>query len=386
MLLRVAIVAIAFAGCGPNTNVEPDAGDAPTGDSFVLMPDASPCAAVDIAAGGDHTCAITATGELYCWGRDDDGQIGVEGVSNLCAQTVYCQKTPAKVQNLPRVIGVGGGGLYTCAATVDQTYCWGRNMSAEYGNGTTVGVAEPLAIAQRANATAVDGGNAHTCSLAGMNLSCSGANGEGQVGNSSIGQQGIAVQVMTGVASFNLGGTTSCAVTSSQQLYCWGRNVYRTIDTSGTIKTVPARVDGIANVRQVAVGADHLCAVVAGNQALCWGLNTSGQIGNGQTNGTQQPQPMTVVSTNAAEVAASRNHTCVRTTTGDVYCFGEGYTPVPTKIVGGATKITAGNGHDCAVIDDGTIRCWGDQTYGQLGNNVNLASRTNTPQLARVCP
>ncbi|HEY5946845.1 MAG TPA: RCC1 domain-containing protein, partial [Kofleriaceae bacterium] len=86
MLCRVAVVAaILFAGCDSDHGGTPDSGDARIdGDGSVVV-DASRCAAVDIAAGGDHTCASNGTGDLFCWGRGDDGQIGNDIVTNRCA-------------------------------------------------------------------------------------------------------------------------------------------------------------------------------------------------------------------------------------------------------------------------------------------------------------
>ena len=95
---------------------------------------------------------------------------------------------------------------------------------------------------------------------------------------------------------------------------------------------------------------------------------------------------MTVNVQNVVEVSAGRNHSCVRTQAGEVFCFGEGFTSTPALIVTGARKLASGNLHDCALLADGALRCWGDQTFGQLGNNVDVSTRTNTPQTAALCP
>ena len=214
---------------------------------------------------------------------------------------------------------------------------------------------------------------------------CSGANAEGQVGNASVVQQGLAIAVMNNVASFSLGSSTSCAIDTSRKLSCWGRNVYKTIDQTTTIKTIPTAVDGGSDVVSVSVGADHVCAAFGIGVAKCWGLNNVGQIGNGMTNGTTAQPMYTLSIPNVVEVAANRNHSCVRTNAGDVFCFGEGYTATPTIMVTGAVKLAAGGSHDCALLGDGSIRCWGDQTYGQLGNNVDISARSTTPQTAALC-
>jgi alpha-tubulin suppressor-like RCC1 family protein len=377
-------MAIVFVGCGDDVR-PPVTMDGKLDDGAPV--DASPCAAVDVVAGGDHTCALSATGALFCWGRGDDGQIGVDPLAYRCvASTIYCQTTPIQVAFAQPFIAVGTGAAHTCASTGSgKAYCWGKNSTYQYGDTSIMTSAVPKLIGERAGATAFDGGLGHTCSLASGTLACSGLNAEGQVGNASTAIQPLTVAVMNNVATVSLGTTTSCAIDTVRQLSCWGRNTYKTIDQTAQIKTVPTAVPGGADVVSVGVGADHVCAAFAGGVAKCWGLNNAGQIGSGMMNGNTA-QPMTALSIqNVVEVSASRNHSCVRTEAGEVFCFGEGYTPTPMMIVTGATKLASGASHDCALLRDGSIRCWGDQTYGQLGNNVDLAGRATTPQAALLC-
>ncbi len=355
-------------------------------DGTMTMPDAPGCAAVAVAAGADHTCALTGDGSVYCWGRGTEGQIGIDPLTYQCStNTVYCQKVPGRVALSPmRALGVGAS--HTCAANSTQAYCWGKNTTGQYGNGTIVGVTRPMTVPERAGATAIDGGAGHTCSLAGGALACSGANAEGQVGNMSVAIQPTAVTVMTGVDTFALDSTTSCAIDGAKQLWCWGRNVYKTIDQSAVAKTLPTRVDGINDVEQIAVGSDHLCAVVGDRRVTCWGRNSKGQLGNGETSNSAESFTTAAVG-GVVEVVASGDHTCVRTQgNGNVYCFGDGYSAVPVPITTGATRLTAGDNHDCAIFSDGTVRCWGDQQFGQLGNGTDVGGRTQTPQLAKLCP
>jgi alpha-tubulin suppressor-like RCC1 family protein len=385
MLFRVAVLATALAGCSFERGVLPVTSDSKLEDGPNV--DASLCAAVDLTAGLDHTCAIDMAGNMYCWGRGDEGQIGVDPLTTRCvSNTIYCQKTPAKVINVAPMIAVGAGAFHTCSSTGPQAYCWGKNNTSQYGDSSLGPSTRPKLIVERAGATAFDGGMGHNCSVAAGVLYCSGQNNEGQVGNMSVVLQPMAVPVMNNVAQFSLGNATSCAVDTGNKLYCWGRNTYKTIDQTTNIKTLPIKIDGGNDVTMVAVGGDHVCAAFVGGVAKCWGLNNVGQVGNGNTNGTTA-QPMTALSlANIVEVAANRNHSCVRNEAGDVFCFGESYTATPTKVLSGAAKLAAGGQHDCAVLVDGSIRCWGDQTYGQLGNNVDMATRATEPQSAPLCP
>ncbi len=384
MLCRMAVVAIAVAGCGFEPGVAPPTSDSKLADSANV--DAPACAAIDITAGGDHTCAIGINRRLYCWGRGDYGQIGLDPLEERCINdTLVCQTTPILIHTLPEIVSVGAGVSHTCAATSAKTYCWGRNTTSQYGDNSLGSSTTPKPIAQRPPATAIDGGAGHTCSLSGGTVYCSGLNMDGQVGNASFVQQMSAVPVMNDAVSLSLGTATSCAIDTSRKLFCWGRNVYKTIDQTMAIKTAPTAVAGATAVVQVAVGSDHVCALFDGGVAKCWGSNASGQLGNGQTSTTAQPMT-TVAVPDVAEIGANGNHTCVRTASGEVLCFGETYTPAPAPILTGAAKLAVGSSHECALLADGAIRCWGDQTYGQLGNHVEMASRSTAPQLAALCP
>ena len=142
----------------------------------------------------------------------------------------------------------------------------------------------------------------------------------------------------------------------------------------------------VATATQIAPGKDHICAVLPDKTATCWGNNTYGQLGNGMT--SMYSNPVVVGVANVVQLGVDRHHGCARDTTGDVWWFGEGYTPVPTKVAIGrpAVDIAAGAGHDCAILDDGSLVCWGNQHFGQLGDGTAASSRTLTPVHVPICP
>lgn len=95
--------------------------------------------AVAITAGADHTCAINATRDLYCWGRNDFGQLGL-GNRNV-------QRTPQRVTTLAQLLSVDAGFDHTCATTTTgQLFCWGRNDAGQLGQGNTSDSSAPLQV------------------------------------------------------------------------------------------------------------------------------------------------------------------------------------------------------------------------------------------------
>lgn len=346
------------------------------------------CGVASVAAGGDHTCAVLLDGTLACWGRAQSGELGIGTPTMKCDYqgTMYlCSTTPAPV-GLTGVGAVALGSYHSCATTTAATSCWGANPYGAFGDGTATSSLTPVEIASRAGSTLIDAGRYHTCSVAAGMVACSGENIAGEIGNNTTGQQLTTVTAMNNVAAVALGDFISCVIDTQGQLWCWGRNAYKEIDASGQNRLVPTLVTGAAGALQVAEGLDHICVVQSDHTAVCWGSDTAGQLGDGRTASTAQP-PVTAAVPSVAEVAADRDHTCVRDLTGGVWCFGDGYgvSPVSIALPAHAISIATGGSHDCAVTDDHSVWCWGNQDFGQLGNGVSSATRTLQPQQARVC-
>jgi hypothetical protein len=109
---------------------------------------------VQISAGGEHTCALTAGGAAYCWGSNQFGQLGTPTSPNLCARggeppSLPCALAPVPVQQGALQFKVIEAAAYhTCAVTTDnRAYCWGRNNGGQLGNGNKTDSSVPVAVA-----------------------------------------------------------------------------------------------------------------------------------------------------------------------------------------------------------------------------------------------
>ena len=85
---------------------------------------------VAVAAGGDNTCAIVATGELYCWGANRAGQVGVASRQD--------QSTPTRIEGLTeQVVGIALMDEAVCALLRSGSVaCWGDNFFGQLGRGS----------------------------------------------------------------------------------------------------------------------------------------------------------------------------------------------------------------------------------------------------------
>jgi len=377
-----ACMACGFSVGGVTDGPLPDVSDAPP--DTVL----GNCAPVEVKASGDHTCARTNDGATYCWGRGENGELGVAPLTESCSAPAQdCSSTPRLV-SIPAATALGTGTFHVCATTAATTYCWGYNGLGQYGDGATADAVPTKAVAQRAGATEIEGGTFHTCSLLNGHVSCSGKNDAGEVGDNTIGTPQItATDVMQNATSLATGAYNSCAIDGNHDVYCWGRNSYKQIDVTQLDKLKPTKVTTVSNAQSVASGTDHVCVTHPDKTAQCWGSNTVGQIGNGLTSPSPQP-PLLVAVPAVVEIRADLYHTCVRDDAGAIWCFGEGYAATPVKIAlpRPAIAFATGGHHDCAITDDHTLYCWGGQEFGQLGNGIKASSRTTTPQKVTLCP
>jgi alpha-tubulin suppressor-like RCC1 family protein len=99
---------------------------------------------VDVAAGVQHTCALTAYGRVLCFGKNDRGQLGDGSTTDRSA--------PSEVLGIGEVVEISAGRDHTCSRTVEGiVYCWGDNSGGQLGTTSIELSANPL-VAFLANA------------------------------------------------------------------------------------------------------------------------------------------------------------------------------------------------------------------------------------------
>jgi alpha-tubulin suppressor-like RCC1 family protein len=358
--------------------------------SFSSNSFADPVQAAAIASGLTHSCALTTTGALKCWGSNNSGQLGDDSDTN--------RNSAVDVVGLQSdVASVSASNLKTCVQTASgSAKCWGSNAWGQLGDGTTATRYVPVEVLGLASGVStVSSGSNHTCAVQNGGAQCWGSNSSGQLGYGGYNHSPTPVNVSglsSGVAFLALGNEHSCALTSSGGVKCWGRNAAGQLgDNSNTESPVPVDVFGLTSgIVAITAGYEHTCALTVGGGVKCWGRNDSGQLGHNDTANRVAPVDVVGLSSGVISLSAGGGHTCAVTADGDVKCWGGNgggalgdgtYTnrSVPTDVLGLSgygLRVSGGGNHTCAILVDGDVKCWGQNESGQLGNGNNTSSKT----------
>ena len=131
---------------------------------------------VSLATGAQHACALDVAGEVWCWGADDEGQLGRGG-------TLPSRPMPAVVGGLPLIVEVAAGARHTCARSdAGEVYCWGGNGEGQVGQAGVPRETRPRRVSIE-GASSLALGADFSCALTGSALRCWGNNAEGQLGD-----------------------------------------------------------------------------------------------------------------------------------------------------------------------------------------------------------
>jgi alpha-tubulin suppressor-like RCC1 family protein len=341
-----------------------------------------------VDGGGAHTCAKISGGYAYCWGSNDNGQLGI-GSNEM-------KLSPVLLNSISGVAYISAGLDHTCAVLVDgKIKCWGKGSSGQIGNGLQVQKTLPETVLGIDNAKKVSAGHFHTCAvLTTGQIKCwgNGIMGDGQY--TRMQTTPVLVSGISDAQDMCTGEYHSCALVSDGKIKCWGPGNQGALGRAGNIDEAitPVFADGLEGAVQVTCGMRHTCARLGSGSVRCWGSGIEGQLGNGNFAGSYSAVDVLEI-TNAVQMTSGNDHTCVILATGVVKCWGgNGYgqlgngnqvaKAVPTGLysnVAGTRQLSASNlGHTCSVLGTATIRCWGGNWKGQLGDGTQQQSKTGT--------
>ena len=382
-----------------------------------------------IVIGKVHTCALKDGGEVLCWGEGSFGRLGNNATDD--------KDHPVQVKSvdgnstLDGIVEISAGGATTCALKSNgKVLCWGFGSVGQLGNDKsdetnklpTYVVDGDGSSTHLTSIVQISVGAGHSCALkADGGVLCWGEGKNGSLGNNANGTANkkdhpVAVKSVDGTS--NLGGITyisagrhyTCALSYTQNIYCWGFNSTGQLGNDTTTNSLlPVLVvDGnsstnpLSEIIQVSPGKDHTCALKTNGNAYCWGEGQYGSLGNGNFVSRNYPvlvvdgQSSTTALANITQIDSGTGFACALNKINKVLCWGEqnvgksgdnefaGHKNYPDNVkdssgatasdITGIFQVTLGDEHACALKNDGKVSCWGRGGEGRLGNDGTTAS------------
>jgi alpha-tubulin suppressor-like RCC1 family protein len=332
----------------------------------------------------NHTCARTADGAVWCWGTNENGEVGDGSLESTRA-------APSRVPGITASY-VAAGWTHSCAIVEGgRVRCWGANaarviaddaravvrapeevpfpgraVALAVGYGTCAllddgavycrpvfGGAPALPYLRWADhVVAIDGGWGHLCALFDDGaVGCGGRRVVGQIGDGVTDPAGTAnvvgpvrLTALPRAVALAANADGNCALADDGAAWCWG-SAHTSLPH--VVAWTPVRLD--VGGAQAIWSRGHGYIVRGRDGALrAWGINVAGGVGDGTTVDRWPPVAMTALD----------------------------------GVAGQVVSFAGGIDHACALLADQTVRCWGSNVRGQVGNGA-LGARVLGPESPR---
>lgn len=350
----------------------------------------------EVTVGVHHSCARHTDGSAQCWGGNFQAQLGDgRSLHQTCfdfSENIDCSTRPVTVANLSRVIRIDAGDFdHTCAVdAAGDVWCWGYNSEGQVGAPAGTREFSPIRV-EISDVADVRGGVEQTCALTNAGeVWCWGSNLVGQLGTGVPGPGTfVPARVTSSVAGLAVGGVHGCALSDDGQVDCWGGNELQQVgmpEPSGV--PTPAHVTGLPLVQKLALGTAHSCALSVSGAVWCWGANEDGQLGRGARTTSGLPEVVPDLN-DVSDLWAGGDGTCAKRASGGIWCWGNNFVgqlatgtdgeiiSVPQQIAAldHAIEVDLAFQHGCARFDDGVTKCWGRGDFGVLGGGSEIWSK-----------
>ncbi len=336
----------------------------------------------------DHTCVILDNDETKCFGRAENGRLGLEnlGVGDSLSDLGANLKS-VDLGSGARVKDISANNQSTCALlTNGGVKCWGRNTYGVLGYGiSSSGFIGHRASTMGDNLAYLDFGSSrkvlslksyeyvHCALLDDFGLSCWGNNGNGHFLSENTVNQDTPYELdLNGlkVSNYDVGNDHMCAIFTDGSSRCWGDNAEAQLVRGNTTDFGKLSGETIANLApidhgsktpvKVDVGYEHTCFVYSDKSVKCWGDRNSG-IGQEATQ---------VIGDDSSELGDNL----------PAINFGTGLS---------ALKITAGGdslrGHTCAILDNNKLKCFDDRC-AEVGYEYGVSCTSGTVKMGDSLP
>ncbi|WP_051026274.1 hypothetical protein [Bdellovibrio bacteriovorus] len=328
----------------------------------------------DISITEQYACAVTTTKKIKCWGYNYYGQLGI---GNNTEQTL-----PVDVDASENYTQISTGAHGTCALTeLGKVKCWGRNAWAGLGDGTTTDRYTPQLIDGTVDYTSIHKKTGTTCGItAAQEMKCWGDNSQQQIIAGSTANVLLPTVTDAGTSYLSVaGGSTLCGITTGQKLKCWGWNSNSVVGAMTGTNPVVTRttIDSTTDYLSVSDASGYLCAITTSNDLKCWG-EVRGIVSSAQTTVLNTPT-LTNDGIKYSQISTSAYGACGVSLDGQIVCMGDNFNNLfePQALFDMAqldpnttvANYGVGSAGACAIKSNGQAVCVG--TYAGAGYSVS---------------
>ncbi len=378
----------------------------------------------NICVGQYHTCFVNSAKSLYCWGSNADGQVGLStSFSSIGDGTGEMKSLTAISTNVDEVTC---GSDHTCFLSSGNVYCFGKNTDSQLGLGSSSSHMLYDAKSSKLSLTSVNHVSSYrvaTCASTSDSIYCWGLANSIDI---SFGTYVVSSSLPTKIAGplssapsqISVGDSHACYLLTNGTAYCWGDNSSGQLGVGfeDPLFPTPTRVAITSSLSSISVGYAHTCVVYSGsNKIACFGNNFCYQLGDGTrtSRGTSSSDMSTLLSNSLLGTGTpfpGYLRTClVRSTDSGIYCIGSNtgysicnrdiasqigsstadYPPnykLPVPLTSSITLALGSGTHQCATngVD---VYCWGTNQYGQLGTEslTSIYTCSSTSSFKKAC-
>jgi hypothetical protein len=284
-------------------------------------------AVTDVGVTWQHGCARTSLGNVYCWGRPTNGQLG----NGLAQQTVPPTRVTSEVPLADLQVSLSA----VCArGPAADVRCWGFEPLLVGPTGAQVGtvvrtpqrISLPDGAGPIADLTPAYYGDRCARAEAGS-LFCWGFNTDAAIGpRTAVDSTGYRVRRLPGAPPFVRAAIAEhhgCGVTAGGALWCWGGPfaAYHPDPTATTSET-PQPVPTPRPVIDVAAAYRSVCTIDDRGDIDCWGVNRWGAAGSATAGSVHLGRTRVAASGRFVQVRAGRAGVCALNDAGELWCWG----------------------------------------------------------------